>query len=231
MNSVSRISWFSLEECFQGLEQHVIKAAFTVVYGPKFVPAFQRNSQAYCELEVYMNPTKVKYHMQEKFLVSQWTCLPDLAKGHSQRASTVCIILCKENLEQYFRVFQLFCGSLLASSCGSTYGCREGAGRDFVPSLAPERRKVARTAFKGGKLSPGSRTVWFPVGLTGIQDLPLPRDLFWGGGGEQGMVYPRTGTEIGHSLKHHTNYRAAVVCWRHVFLMPMCRTSGFLTPL
>lgn len=71
MNSVSRISWFSLEECFQGLEQHVIKAAFTVVYGPKFVPAFQRNSQAYCELEVYMNPTKVKYHMQEKFLVSQ----------------------------------------------------------------------------------------------------------------------------------------------------------------
>lgn len=32
MNSVSRISCFSLKECFQGLEHHVIKIAFTVVY-------------------------------------------------------------------------------------------------------------------------------------------------------------------------------------------------------
>lgn len=41
VNSVSGISCFSLEECFQGLEQRVIKAAFTAVYGQKFVPAFQ----------------------------------------------------------------------------------------------------------------------------------------------------------------------------------------------
>lgn len=45
MNGVSRISCFSLKECFQGLKQHVIKTAFTVVYGQKFVPAFQKNSQ------------------------------------------------------------------------------------------------------------------------------------------------------------------------------------------
>lgn len=58
-----------------------------------------------------------------------------------------------------FLGFSAFCGSLLPSSCGPTYGCREGVGRDFVPFLAPERRKVARTAFKGGKLSPGTRTI------------------------------------------------------------------------
>lgn len=61
-------------------------------------PCLSEEQPAYCELEVYMIHTKVKFHMQEQLVVSQSTCLPDLAKGHGLRERTACIILCKENL-------------------------------------------------------------------------------------------------------------------------------------
>lgn len=48
-------------------------------------------------------------------------------------------------------------------------------GRDSVPSLAQEKGKVGRTEFKGGKLSASTRTMGFPVGLPGIQDLSFAR--------------------------------------------------------
>lgn len=48
-------------------------------------------------------------------------------------------------------------------------------GRDHVPSLAQEKGKVGTTESKGGKPSPGARTMGLPVGLTGIQDLSRAR--------------------------------------------------------
>lgn len=118
VNSVSGISCFSLEECFQGLEQRVIKAAFTAVYRQKFVPAFQSSHFA-----VWIRGLHESY--QGKTSHAEVCCITVNLSARSCQGvwtteGTVCII----NPVTVLRVFQLFRGSLLAYSSDPACGCR-----------------------------------------------------------------------------------------------------------